>query len=189
MNDDIMILHIERLQAAIPHRHRESGPGTFHGVARDKDDFQCRKVIHNSDNHFLWHDAVNGGDVTRKQLAFRGEEAPITLSINEWHRAERFHRRKEETVAFIARSSFAPIDRVPGMTHLVEVPKLFYGRHPKIGMGVELVIQPRGPSLLRADTKKIRPPGGIEFSGCPIAENTGCCKHSANVHSRFYLTS
>jgi hypothetical protein len=105
----------------------------FYGVARAKDDFQCRKVIHNSDNHFLWHDAVNGGDVTRKQFAFRGEEAPITLSENKWHRAERLHRRKEETVAFIARSSFAPIDRVPRMAHFVEVPKLFYGRHPKIG--------------------------------------------------------
>src|SRR5947207_42506 len=99
-----------------------------------------RKVIHNSDNHFLWHDAVNGGDITRKQLAFRGEEAPITLSVNEWHRAERLHRRKEETVAFIARSSFAPIDRVPRMAHFVEVSKLFYRRHPKIGMGVELAI-------------------------------------------------
>ena len=91
-------------------------------------------------------------------------------------------------VTFIARWGFAPTVRVPRMAHLVEVPKLFYRRHPKIGMKIELVIQPRGPGLLRADTKKIRPHHGIGFSRCRIAGRIPFCKQSADVHYRFYLT-
>ena len=68
------------------------------------------------------------------------------------------------------------------------VPKLFYRRHPKIGMGIELVIQPRGPGLLRADTKKIRPHQRIGFNRCRIAGRIPFCKQSADVHYRFYLT-
>ena len=91
-------------------------------------------------------------------------------------------------VTFIARWGFAPTVRVPRMAHLVEVPKLFYRRHPKIGMEIELVIQPRGPGLLRADTKKIRPHRGIGFSRCRVAGRIPFCKQSADVHYRFYLT-
>ena len=91
-------------------------------------------------------------------------------------------------VTFIARWGFAPTVRVPRMAHLVEVPKLFYRRHPKIGMGIELVIQPRGPGLLRADTKKIRPHQRIGFNRCRIAGRIPFCKQSADVHYRFYLT-
>ena len=67
--------------------------------------------------------------------------------------------------------------------------KLFYRRHPKIGMRIELVIQPRGPGLLRADTKKIRPHHGIGFSRCRITGRIPFCKQSADVHYRFYLTA
>ena len=91
-------------------------------------------------------------------------------------------------VTFIARWGFAPTVRVPRMAHLVEVPKLFYRRHPKIGMGIELVIQPRGPGLLRADTKKIRPHQRIGFNRCRTAGRIPFCKQSADVHYRFYLT-
>ena len=77
------------------------------------------------------------------------KQPAVTIEIEIKLRTQIFHPVYKRTVA---RVSAPRRMKLLGSSWLVEIMEFLYGRHPEIGMRLELLVEPRGSGFLGSNT-------------------------------------